>query len=132
MLNYFFPSVADNNVILGTRSGQLIMYSVGDDGAVDMVMFNKNFSKKAIVQMQVIPAEHLLFVLTDNIVHVCDISQMGSNFTFIHSAMATKGCTLFALDVKVGACVEMKRVFARNIELTFKKYFSLRNCQTAR
>ncbi|CAD6999674.1 unnamed protein product [Ceratitis capitata] len=91
----------DNNVILGTRSGQLIMYSVDESGDVDMLMFNKNFSKKAIVQMQVIPAERLLFVLTDNVVHVCDISQVGSNFTFIHSAMATKGCTLFALDVKV-------------------------------
>ncbi|XP_011210738.2 vam6/Vps39-like protein [Bactrocera dorsalis] len=111
----------DNNVILGTRSGQLIMYSVGDNGAVDMVMFNKNFSKKAIVQMQVIPAERLLFVLTDNVVHVCDISQVGSNFTFIHSAMATKGCTLFALDVKptklpngemttvIGICCAIKR-----------------------
>ncbi|XP_067624404.1 vam6/Vps39-like protein [Eurosta solidaginis] len=110
-----------NNVILGTRSGQLIMYSVDENGAVDMLMFNKNFSKKAITQMQVIPAEHLLFVLTDNIVHVCDISQVGSNFTFIHSAMATKGCTLFGLDVKptklptgemttvIGICCAIKR-----------------------
>ncbi|XP_053957828.1 vam6/Vps39-like protein isoform X1 [Anastrepha ludens] len=110
-----------NNVILGTRSGQLIMYSVDESGAVDMLMFNKNFSKKAIVQMQVIPAEHLLFVLTDNTLHVCDISGVGSNFTFIHSAVATKGCTLFALDVKpaklpagemttvIGVCCAIKR-----------------------
>ncbi|XP_017486176.1 PREDICTED: vam6/Vps39-like protein [Rhagoletis zephyria] len=111
----------DNNVILGTRSGQLIMYSVDSNGTVDMLMFNKNFSKKSIVQMEVIPAENLLFVLTDNTVHVCDISGVGNNFTLIHSAMVTKGCTLFALDVKptklptgemttvIGVCCAIKR-----------------------
>lgn len=99
------------------------MYSVGEDGAVDMVMFNKNFSKKAIVQMQVIPAERLLFVLTDNVVHVCDISQVSSNFTFIHSATATKGCTLFALDVKVGICVNMQHAFAQYYNIKKKIFF---------
>ncbi|XP_037947874.1 vam6/Vps39-like protein [Teleopsis dalmanni] len=90
----------DNNVILGTRSGQLIMYSVDDNGAVDMSMFNKNFSKKAISQMEVISSEHLLFVLTDNIIHACDISHHEFNFAFIHSSAETKGCQLFCLDVK--------------------------------
>ncbi|XP_075145263.1 vacuolar protein sorting 39 [Haematobia irritans] len=90
----------DNNVILGTRSGQLIMYSVDEKGAVDMLMFNKNFSKKAIVQMEVIPEENLLFILTDAMIHVCDISHMEKNFTFIHSSELTKGCSIFTMDVK--------------------------------
>uniref|UniRef100_A0A1I8Q852 CNH domain-containing protein n=1 Tax=Stomoxys calcitrans TaxID=35570 RepID=A0A1I8Q852_STOCA len=90
----------DNNVILGTRSGQLIMYSVDENGAVDMLMFNKNFSKKPIAQMEVIPAENLLFVLTDGMIHVCDISHTEKNFTFIHSSALTKGCSLFTMDVK--------------------------------
>ncbi|KAL9890338.1 vacuolar protein sorting 39 isoform 1-T1 [Glossina fuscipes fuscipes] len=90
----------DNNVILGTRSGQLIMYSVDKNGAVDMLMFNKNFSKKAITQMEVIAEENLLFVLTDAMIHVCDISRKENNFTFIHNSQFTKGCSLFTKDVK--------------------------------
>ncbi|KAM7360062.1 vacuolar protein sorting 39 [Cochliomyia hominivorax] len=90
----------DNNVILGTRSGQLIMYSVDKNGAVDMVMFSKNFSKKSIVQMEVIAEENLLFVLTDGMIHVCDISRTENNFTFIHCSQFTKGCNLFTLDVQ--------------------------------
>ncbi|KNC27078.1 hypothetical protein FF38_10779 [Lucilia cuprina] len=90
----------DNNVILGTRSGQLIMYSVDKNGAVDMLMFSKNFSKKSIVQMEVIAEENLLFVLTDGMIHVCDISRTENNFTFIHSSQFTKGCSLFTLDAQ--------------------------------
>ncbi|XP_017845432.1 vam6/Vps39-like protein [Drosophila busckii] len=88
-----------NHVILGTRSGQLIMYSVDEAKGVDMRMFNKNFSKKPITQMEVVPAEKLLFVLTDNMIHVCDISRIESNFEFMHSSIETKGCTMFTMDV---------------------------------
>ncbi|XP_017013413.2 vam6/Vps39-like protein [Drosophila takahashii] len=88
-----------NHVILGTRSGQLIMYSVDEETGVDMRMFNKNFSRKPITQMEVIASENLLFVLTDNQVQVCDIRRIESNFAFMHSAPDTKGCTLFAMDV---------------------------------
>lgn len=86
---------------MGTRSGQLIMYSVDKNGAVDMLMFSKSFSKKSISQMEVISEENLLFVLTDNMIHVCDISRTENNFTFIHSSQFTKGCNLFALDAQV-------------------------------
>ncbi|XP_034475651.1 vam6/Vps39-like protein [Drosophila innubila] len=88
-----------NHVILGTRSGQLIMYSVDKNTGVDMRMFNKNFSKKPITQMEVVAAENLLFVLTDNMIHVCDISRIENNFEFMHSSADTKGCTLFTMDV---------------------------------
>ncbi|XP_060649828.1 vam6/Vps39-like protein [Drosophila nasuta] len=88
-----------NHVILGTRSGQLIMYSVDKDKGVDMQMFNKNFSKKPITQMEVVAAENLLFVLTDSMIHVCDMSRLENNFEFVHSSPDTKGCTLFTMDV---------------------------------
>ncbi|EDW95878.1 vam6/Vps39-like protein [Drosophila yakuba] len=88
-----------NHVILGTRSGQLIMYSVDEETGVDMRMFNKNFSRKPITQMEVIASENLLFVLTDYQVQVCDIRRIESNFAFMHSATDTKGCTLFTMDV---------------------------------
>lgn len=88
-----------NHVILGTRSGQLIMYSINKITGVDMRMFNKNFSKKPIIQMEVVAAENLLFVLTDNMIHVCDMSRIENNFEFMHSSADTKGCTLFTMDV---------------------------------
>ncbi|XP_064549441.1 vam6/Vps39-like protein [Drosophila montana] len=88
-----------NQVILGTRSGQLIMYAVETQTGVDMRMFNNNFSKKPIAQMEVVSPENLLFVLTDNMIHVCDISRIENNFEFIHKSLETKGCTLFTMDV---------------------------------
>jgi len=75
------------------------MYSVDEETGVDMRMFNKNFSRKPITQMEVIASENLLFVLTDNLVQVCDIRRIESNFAFMHSAPDTKGCTLFTMDV---------------------------------
>lgn len=75
------------------------MYSVENQTDVDMRMFNKNFSKKPITQMEVVAAENLLFVLTDNMIHVCDISRIENNFEFMHSSAETKGCTLFTMDV---------------------------------
>jgi len=75
------------------------MYSVNKITGVDMRMFNKNFSKKPIIQMEVVAAENLLFVLTDNMIHVCDISRIENNFEFMHSSADTKGCTLFTMDV---------------------------------
>ncbi|KAH8360113.1 hypothetical protein KR093_010845 [Drosophila rubida] len=88
-----------NHVILGTRSGQLIMYKVEEKTGVDMRMFNNNFSKKPITQMEVVAAENLLFVLTDSMIHVCDMSRLENNFEFVHSSADTKGCTLFTMDV---------------------------------
>ncbi|XP_068156071.1 vam6/Vps39-like protein [Drosophila tropicalis] len=88
-----------NNVILGTRSGQIIMYSVDEKAGVDMRMFNKNFSRKPITQMEVIEEEKLLFVLTDQMIHVCDLSRMESSFVLAHVSQDTKGVTLFTLDV---------------------------------
>ncbi|KAH8295279.1 hypothetical protein KR018_009557 [Drosophila ironensis] len=99
--SYVIESIAayGNHVIVGTRKGELVMYSVDEQNGVDMPMYNKTFSRKPIVQLEVIPAESLLFVLTDGVVQVCDISWTGSNFACLHSAPDTKGCTLFTMDV---------------------------------
>lgn len=90
---------AGNHVILGTKSGQLIMYSVGEHTNVDMRMFSRDFSKKPITQMEVVAVENLLFVLTDSMIHVCDISQIENNFEIIERSIDTRGCTLFTMDV---------------------------------
>lgn len=66
-----------------------------------LVKFSKTFSKKQISQLEAVADENLLFVLTDNIIIVCDISH--SIFTIIHTADKTKGASIFALDAKVGS-----------------------------
>ncbi|XP_030374539.1 vam6/Vps39-like protein [Scaptodrosophila lebanonensis] len=110
---YTFESVLKNNqdpiesisaygdhVIVGTRGGKLILYSVDKDLKVDMRMYS-NISKKPIKQMEMIAVENLLFVLTDGMIHVCDISRIEGNFALMHKAEDTKGCTLFSIDVKM-------------------------------
>lgn len=96
----FLPA-KDNNVIVGTRNGQLIMYTVDEEGSMDMLMFNKNFSKKPITQVEVAASQHLLFVLTDGLLYVCDVSRYNGNFAVLHSPAFVKGCTLFTLSIEV-------------------------------
>lgn len=86
---------------MGTKSGQLIMYSVDENGRMDMLMFNKSFSKKPIAQVEVAASEQLLFVLTDGQLYVCDIGRLDGNFATLHLTTFVKGCTLFTLNVTV-------------------------------
>jgi hypothetical protein len=67
-----------------------------------LVQYDKNFSKKSIVQLQVVSDCNLLFSLSDNIINVNDIRC--HNFPLIHSASKTKGANVFALDVKRTKC----------------------------
>lgn len=64
-----------------------------------LVKFSKTFSKKQISQLEAVADENLLFVLTDNVIMVSDISH--SIFTVIHTAEKTKGASIFTLDAKV-------------------------------
>lgn len=79
------------------------MYAVEqntNDGKMDLqlLQYDKNFSKKPITQIDVIPEHQLLFSLTDNLVTIHDINR--TNFPVVHSNSNTKGATLFALNVK--------------------------------
>lgn len=101
--NYILFAFSDNNVLLGTRQGHLLMYAVEqntNDGKMDLqlLQYDKNFSKKPITQIDVIPEHQLLFSLTDNLVTIHDINR--TNFPVVHSNSNTKGATLFALNVK--------------------------------
>lgn len=111
-------------MILGTRQGHLLMYTVdlnSSDSRMELTLlqFDKNFSKKPILQVEVIPEYNLLFSLSDNVISVNDISR--HNFPLVHCAMRTKGASIFALDIKrsksltgetalvVRMCVAIKR-----------------------
>lgn len=96
----------DNNVILGTRQGHLLMYSIlphPNDNKVDLqlLQYDKNFSKKPITQIEVISDYQLLFSLSDGIISVNDISR--HTFPLVHVAPKTRGATVFALDVMVNS-----------------------------
>lgn len=56
----------ENNVILGTRQGHLLMYSIKSNPQeqkidLQLLQYNKTFSKKPIVQLEVIPELKILF-----------------------------------------------------------------------
>ncbi|KAF2900283.1 hypothetical protein ILUMI_05905 [Ignelater luminosus] len=113
----------DENLLVGTRQGHLLMYRVvptpDDKHDVQLMRYNKTFSKKAIQQLDVIPEYHLLVSLTDNIIQVHDINS--SHFPVVHQAARTKGANIFTLDTKsqvsltgeksvvVRICVAVKR-----------------------
>lgn len=55
------------NLLVGTRQGHLCMYELvknGDKLEVQLMRYNKSFSKKAIQQLEVVPDYNLLISLT--------------------------------------------------------------------
>ncbi|XP_001853245.2 vam6/Vps39-like protein [Culex quinquefasciatus] len=93
----------ENKLILGTRQGHLLMYSFEPNQETNkldlqLLQYDKNFSKKPITQIEAIPEYKLIFSLSDGVVNVHDYSRHG--FPLIHTAQKTKGATVFALDVK--------------------------------
>ncbi|CAG2066437.1 unnamed protein product, partial [Timema podura] len=104
-LNVQIESIAayDENLLIGTRQGHLLMYSVScrygeHKHDVQLLRYNKTFSKKPIQQLAVIPDYHLLVSLTDNVICVHDISVI--NFPTITVVQRTRGATLFTLDTR--------------------------------
>uniref|UniRef100_A0A1B6MRH7 CNH domain-containing protein n=1 Tax=Graphocephala atropunctata TaxID=36148 RepID=A0A1B6MRH7_9HEMI len=92
-----------DNLLVGTRQGHLLMYKVtsryGDPKhEVTLLRYSKNFSKKPIQQLAVVPEYEILVRLSDNIICVHDMSII--NFPTITTVQQTKGATLFTLDVK--------------------------------
>lgn len=64
-------SFADDNLLVGTCQGHLLMYSVscryGDQKPeVQLLRYNKNFSKKPVKQLAVVPEYQLLISLSGN------------------------------------------------------------------
>jgi hypothetical protein len=57
----------DDNLLVGTRQGHLFMYSLvrnDEKCEVQLMRYNKSFSKKAVQQLEVISEYHLLVSLT--------------------------------------------------------------------
>lgn len=68
---------ADDNLLVGTRHGHLLMYSVScrygeQKPDVQLLRYNKNFSKKPIQQLAVVPEYQLLISLSGMVSLPCD------------------------------------------------------------
>ncbi|GLV35804.1 Vacuolar protein sorting 39 [Carabus blaptoides fortunei] len=93
----------DEILLVGTRQGHLLMYNVVPRASdqkhdVQLMRYNKTFSKKPIQQLEVIPEYNLLVSLTDNVISVHDINSI--NFPQKCQIQKTRGATLFTLDTK--------------------------------
>lgn len=60
--------VSDDNLLIGTREGHLLMYNVpsvfDDSHKLELLRHSKNFNKKRINQIDVVPEYNLLIILT--------------------------------------------------------------------
>ncbi|KAI5642851.1 vacuolar sorting protein 39 domain 2 domain-containing protein [Phthorimaea operculella] len=93
----------DDHLLLGTRQGHLLMYSVTQSNGngkyeLQLLRLHKNFSKKPIQQIDVIPEDNLLVCLTDNQLSTYDLN--GVSFPLVKTFEKTKGASVFALDNK--------------------------------
>ncbi|XP_071515409.1 vam6/Vps39-like protein [Panulirus ornatus] len=92
----------DGNLVVGTRQGHLLMYTVtpGTTRRWDVALLcsNKNFSRKPIVQVAVIPEHQIIVSLSDNVVSVHDLTVF--NLPLLCTMTQTKGATAFDLDIK--------------------------------
>lgn len=81
---------------------------------LQLLQYDKNFSKKPILQLEVIEDYNLLFSLSDNVLSVNDISR--HNFPLIHLATKTKGASTFSMDVQKTQSLtgKLKKKYERN------------------
>ncbi|PSN56238.1 Vam6/Vps39-like protein [Blattella germanica] len=130
----------DDNLLVGTKQGHLLMYSVsyhyGDPKPnVQLLRYHKSFSKKPVLQLAVVPEYQILVSLSDNAISVHDITVI--NFPVISVMSGTKGATLFTLDIKkqismtgeTTALVRMCVAVKRKLQLFYWKNNEFRNLQ---
>ncbi|CAD5113361.1 DgyrCDS2533 [Dimorphilus gyrociliatus] len=90
-----------STLLVGTRQGSLLVYTVFFDGEskshkVRIERTSKAFSKKPILQIEVVPEYHILLSLSDNVVSVHDLTI----FTKILTVESTRGASVFAVDLQ--------------------------------
>ncbi|KAK9879568.1 hypothetical protein WA026_006636 [Henosepilachna vigintioctopunctata] len=121
-----------DNLLIGTRQGFLFMYNI-EPGTeekfnVQLMRFNKSFSKKSVNQLEVIPDYQLLVSLTDNIIQVHDINSI--NFNTIAQIERSRGATYFTINMrreksltgKGAVLVRMAVVVKRKLQLYYLKH----------
>ena len=92
----------DDNLVVGTKQGHLLMYAVNNaNNAPQLLRTNKFFSKKPIIQLKAVPEFAILIALTaDAVVSVHDMDLAASNFPVIARVERSKGASSFAVDLR--------------------------------
>lgn len=86
---------------------------------LQLICFDKNFSKKTIVQIEVVPEYQLLFSLTDGLIMVHSIST--HNFLHLHTALETKGATVFCVNVEKSESLTGETVYIVRLCVSVKR-----------
>ncbi|XP_033733768.1 LOW QUALITY PROTEIN: vam6/Vps39-like protein [Pecten maximus] len=91
----------DDTLLVGTKECHLLQYKVKthsryQKAEVKLERSYKNFARKPILQLAVVPELFLLISLSDNIISVHELSTFG----LITCMSKTKGATLFAIGVQ--------------------------------
>lgn len=105
-LNNSIDSLAayDDNLLVGTKHGHLVLYSITLNPNnhpkynVQLIRYHKNFGKKPIQQLDVVPQYNILVSLSDNIISIYDMSSV--NLPLISAIQKTRGATLFTLNIE--------------------------------
>lgn len=97
----FIESLAcySNNLLVGTRDGCLLCYSVhkkDSNFSTNLEKSIKNFSRKPINQLEVVSQYHLLISIADGVVSVHDLTV----FNPITTLERTRGANCFTVDVQ--------------------------------
>ncbi|XP_066141377.1 vam6/Vps39-like protein [Euwallacea fornicatus] len=131
-LTYQVESIAAYGDILlvGTRQGHLFMYTLEKKEPkceLTLMRQSKSFSKKPILQLEVIPEQDLLLSLSDCIVQLHDINALSLNTLDV--IQKSKGATFFAINSEkvisttgvTHYLVRLAIVVKRKIQLYFLK-----------
>lgn len=91
----------DDKLYIGTKQGHLIIYNVSPGYGevkpeVKLHRYHKNFNKKPINQLALVPEYDIIIKLSDNIVSMHDLADI--NCPLMNILQKTKGATLFTLD----------------------------------
>nr|XP_023015227.1 vam6/Vps39-like protein isoform X1 [Leptinotarsa decemlineata] len=120
----------NESLLVGTRQGHLCMYNLiknEDQCNIELMRYNKSFSKKPVQQLEVISDYNILISLTDNLIQIHDLNAI--TFTTIYQLQKSKGATFFATNVKkhtsmtgeVTSLVRMAVVVKRKVQLYYLK-----------
>lgn len=79
--------VLDDYLLIGTREGHLLMYNVASNSdsenkSPSLYRYSKNFSKKRIVQIAVVPEYNLLLLLTGIHIILCVLQEKNVKYCF--------------------------------------------------
>ncbi|KAL1489629.1 hypothetical protein ABEB36_013573 [Hypothenemus hampei] len=126
-----------DTLLVGTRQGHLFMYNLDKKEPkceLTLMRYNKAFSKKPILQLEIIPEHDLLLSLTDNIVQLHDINAI--TFNTLDTIQKSKGATFFAINTKkiisttgdTHYLVRLAVVVKRKIQLYYMKNNQFNPC----